>query len=104
MGARRNFSRGGQNRVDRQKLPIFRRAEDANENFRFFRHFRLNLRVFDGENYRVFSTGAAYDVIIFKFQGRGQLPQVAPLRAPMRSGVVHDNVDYTSYTCIKYLS
>ena len=49
-----------------------------------------NLRVIDAsadgasENFRVLSTGTAYDVIIFKFQGGGQLPQVAPpLRAPM---------------------
>ena len=33
MGARRNFSRGGQNRTDWQKWPIFERAEGANENF-----------------------------------------------------------------------
>ena len=53
--------------------------------FPIFRRFRLNLRVFDAsaggasENFRVFSTGTAYDVIVFKFQGGGQLPQVAPL-------------------------
>ena len=29
-GARRNFSRGGQNLEDRQKWPIFRRAQGAN--------------------------------------------------------------------------
>ena len=34
MGARRNFSRGGQNREDWQKRPIFRRAVGANEKFR----------------------------------------------------------------------
>ena len=50
------------------------------------RRFRLNLRVFNAsaevENFRALCTKTAYDVIIFKFQGR-QLSQVAPLRAPM---------------------
>ena len=57
---------------------------------RFLRRFRLKYRVSiasaegASENFRVFSTGTAYDVIIFKFKGGGQLPQVAPpLRAPM---------------------
>ena len=57
---------------------------------RFFRRFRLNLRVFDAsaggasENFRVFSTGTAYDVIIFKFQEGGTTaPGCPPLRAPM---------------------
>ena len=36
MGARRNFSREGQNRADWQNRHIFRRAQGANENFRDF--------------------------------------------------------------------
>ena len=56
MGARRNFSRGGQNhrrlkkltrfRRAVQNMTIFRRAYGANENFCFLRHLnRLNHRV-----------------------------------------------------------
>ena len=50
----------------------------------FFRRFRLNLRVFyasaegASENFAVFSTGTAYDVIIFKFQGGGNCPRLPP--------------------------
>ena len=36
-----------------------------------------------------FCTETAYDVIIFKFQGGGQLSQVAPLRAPMYVGITY---------------
>ena len=42
------------------------------------------------ENFRVFCTERAYDVIIFKFQGGGNCPRLPPLRAPM---------DLTRYTC-----
>ena len=87
MGARRNFSRGGAKPRGLTKWHIFRRERKFS---RFSRRFRLNLGVVDAsaegasENFRVFSTGTAYDVIIFKIQG-GQLPQVAPLRAPMHT-------------------
>ena len=67
----------------------------------FVRRFRLNLRVFDAsaegssENFRVFYTGTAYDVIFFKFQGEGQLPQVAP-----PPGAYGTNVVMETYTSI----
>ena len=50
---------------------------------RFFRRFRLNLKVFgasaDGasENFRVFSTGTAYDVIFSNSRG-GNCPRLPP--------------------------
>ena len=95
MGARRNFSRGGQNhrhvkkltrfRRAVQKIDLFRRAEGANENVCvFLRRFRLKYRVFKAsavgasEKFRVFCGTAAHDVIFFKFQGGGQVPPLAP--------------------------
>ena len=57
---------------------------------RFLRRFRLNLRVFDSraegasENFGIFCTATAYDVIIFKFQGGCNCPRLPPLRALMR--------------------
>ena len=49
--------------------------------FAIFRRLRLNLRVFDAsKNFRIFCTEAAYDIIIFKFQGGATAPD-CPLRA-----------------------
>ena len=72
------FPEGGKTSwADKNDL-FFRRAAGANENFSdFFRRSKLNFRVFDAsaegasEYFRVFSTGTAYDVIIFKFQEGG---------------------------------
>ena len=68
------FLEGGKTaRTDKNDL-FFDAPKARTKIFAIFRRFGLNLRVFDAS---VFSTGTAYDVIIFKFQG-GQLPQVAP--------------------------
>ena len=58
----------------------------------------FNLRVFDvtaegaSEYFRVFSTGTAYYVIIFKFQGAGQL-----LRLPSPPGAYAHVLTYQSW-------
>ena len=100
MGARRNFSRGGNHQHFKkltrfrravQKSTIFRRAEGANENCCVFsRRFRLKYRVFiasavgASENFRVFCRAAAYDVILFQIHGGRQVPPpLPPLWAPM---------------------
>ena len=44
------------------------------------------------ENFRVFGTETAYDVIVFKFQGVGQLPQVAPRSERLCTLVFHCTV------------
>ena len=77
------FPKGAKPRTDKNDMFSARQRRERKFS-RFFRRFRLNFRVFDAsaegasENFRVFFTGTAYDVIIFKFHGGGQLPQVAP--------------------------
>ena len=85
-GRPQEFFQRGVNPSGLTKITYFSTRRRRERKFsRFFRSFRLNLRVIDAsaegasENFRVFSTRTAYDVIIFKFQGGGgQLPQVAP--------------------------
>ena len=85
MGARRKFSRGGQNHRHWKKLTCFRRAVQKVDFFsaarrrrkrnvlRFSRRFRLKYRVSmasaegASEKFRVFCRTAAYDVIFLKF-------------------------------------
>ena len=98
MGARRNFSRGGQNHRHFKKLISFPRAVQKIDQFsarrrrkrkflRFLRRFRLKYRVSiataegASENFKVFCRTAAYDVIFSNSRG-GKCP-LAPLRAPM---------------------
>ena len=96
MGARRNFSRGGQNhrhvkkltrfRRAVQKIDLFRRAEGANENVCVFsRRIRLKYRVSiasaegASENFKVFCRTAAYDVIFSNSMGGGgNCPKLTP--------------------------
>ena len=101
MGARRNFSRGGQNHRHLKKSTRFRRAVQIIDHLsacrrrkrkflRFFllRHFRLEYRVSSesaegaSENFRVFCRMAAYDVIFSNSRG-ASAPFAPPLRAPM---------------------
>ena len=94
MGARRNFSRGGQSRRHFKKSTRFRRAVQKIDHFsarrrrkrkflRFLRRFRLKYRVSiasaegASENFRVFCRTAAYDVIFSNSRG-GQVPPLAP--------------------------
>ena len=80
MGARRTFSRGGQNHQHFKNLTRFRRAVQKidhffsaptaqTKNFAIFATFRLKHRVSmasaegASENFRVFCRTAAYDVI-----------------------------------------
>ena len=79
----------------RKKLTVFRCAKAANKIFFvLLRHFRLHVSVFiasaegASENVWVFHRRAAYDVICFKFHGRGASapPPFVPLRAPMPMG------------------
>ena len=59
----------------KKKRRFFARRRRKIRNFAIFRCFRLNLGVFKAsaegasEKFRVFYTGTANDVIIFKFQG-----------------------------------
>ena len=68
------FQRGGTPWTD-EIIYFSARPRRKRKFSRFFRRFRLNLTVFDAsaygatDNFRVVSTGTAYDVIIFKFQG-----------------------------------
>ena len=86
MGARKNFFPQEAKPRELAKMVYFSARQRREQNFsRFLRCFRLNLRACDAsaegtsENFRVFCTDTAYDVIIFKFQeGGGQLLQVAP--------------------------
>ena len=67
------FPEGGKAAWTDKNDLFFGAPKARTKTFAFFRRFRLNLRVFDesaegaSENFRVFSTGTAYDVIIFKF-------------------------------------
>ena len=86
------FPEGGKTaRIDENDL-FFGAPKAQTKIFAFFRRFRLNLRVFDAsaegasENFRVFSTGTAYDVIIFKFQGGGNCPRLPPPSGRLCSG------------------
>ena len=91
MGDHRNFSRGGKaSETNKNGLIFFGAPKAQTKILTIFRRFRLlKWRVIyasaeeASEKFRVFCTERAYDVTIFKFQGGGQLPQVAPLRAPM---------------------
>ena len=74
-----------------KKIVDFWRANgENNSNFAIFRRFRLNLGVFNAsaegasEKFRVFYTGTANDVIIFKFQGGLRPP--CSLVTPMHAG------------------
>ena len=83
MGARRNFSRGGGAKLrGLTKMTYFSARPTRERKFlRFFRHFRLNLRIFDASaegTEGMFSTGTAYDVIIFKIQGGAAAPGCPP--------------------------
>ena len=86
MGARRNFSRGGQNHRHFKKLTSFRRAVQKIDHFssrrrrkrnilRFLRRFRLKYRVSiasaegASENFKIFCRTAAYDVIFSNSSG-----------------------------------
>ena len=89
------FPEGGETaRTDKNDL-FFGPPKARTKIFAIFRCFKLNLRVLDAsaegasENFRVFSTGTAYDVIIFKFQGGGA---TAPGRLPLRASMVKFNV------------
>ena len=71
------FPEGGKTALTNKNDLFFGAPTARTEFFVIVRHFRLNLRVFDAstegasEHFWVFSTGAAYDVIIFEFQGGG---------------------------------
>ena len=101
MGARRNFSRGGQSHRHFKKSIRFRCAEHKIDHFSarrrskrkflrflFSRRLRLKYRVSSAsaegasDNFRVFCRTAAYDVI-FSNSREGQVPPLPPLRAPM---------------------
>ena len=84
MGARRNFSRGGNTAWTDKKDLFFGAPRCKRKLLRFFRRFRLNLRVFDAsaegasENFKVFNTRTAYDVIIFEIPVGGNCPRLPP--------------------------
>ena len=100
MGARRKFSRGGQNHQHLKKLARFRRAVHKIDHFsarlrrkrkflRFSRRFRLKYRVSRAsaegasENVRVFCRTAVCDVTFSNSRGASAPPPLLPLRAPM---------------------
>ena len=78
------FQRGTKPRGLRKMTYFSARRRPERKCSRFFQRFRLNLRVFDAsaegasENFRVSTTGTAYDVIIFKFQGGATAPGCPP--------------------------
>ena len=95
MGARRNFSRGGQSHRQFKKSTRFRRAVQEIDHLsarrrrkRKFLHFsrrlRLKCRVSSAsaegasKNFRVFCRTAAYDVIFSNSRGGGQVPSPCP--------------------------
>ena len=95
MGARRNFSRGGQNHRHLKKLTSFRRAVQKIDHFsarrrlkrkivRFLRRFRLKYSVSiasakgASENFKVFCRTAAYDVIFPNSRGGATAPGCPP--------------------------
>ena len=81
--------------------------------FAFFRRLRLNLRVFDvsaegaSKNFKDICTKAAYDIIIFKFQGGGNCARLPPSG---RMGIMYRSFlpsilfccDYTNSMSCKY--
>ena len=84
-GRPQEFFQRGANPRGLTKMTYFSARRRRKRKFsRFFRRFRLNLRVFHAsaegasENFRVFFTGTAYDVIIFKFQGGATAPGCPP--------------------------
>ena len=79
------FQRGTKPRGLRKMTYFSARRRPERKCSRFFQRFRLNLRVFDAssEGASDIFREAAYDVIIFKFQGGGNCPRLPRLRAPM---------------------
>ena len=79
------FAERGANTRGLTKMVYFSARQWRERKFsRCFRRFRQNLRVVDAstegasENFRVFWTETAYNVIIFKFQGGGNCPRLPP--------------------------
>ena len=84
-GRPQEFFQRGAKPCELAKMAYFLARRRRERKFtRFFRRFRLNLRVIDAsaeganENFKVFCRDTAYYLFIFKFQGGGKLPQVAP--------------------------
>ena len=94
MGARRNFSRGGQNHRHFKSWHDFGAPY---QKLRFLRRFRLKYRVSiasaegASQNFRVICRTAAYDVIFFKFQGGGKCPPCPPCGRPWVCWLNHLN-------------